>query len=194
MRRLALAAAMALLAGIFYLILGVFKMGWISNFLAASVLAGFIAGIAIDVAIGQLDNLFGIVIEDGNSWQELLWTIQALPTLNVTATVIGVGSLIILFSMKKWTPKIPGALVVVILGIAVVGIFGLQETMRYRRRCADRIAADRPARYRWHGSARACGPGRDRHSISRVLRNPGRRAFVRGQIPLRYFHRPGNDR
>ena len=63
---IALAAAMALLAGIFYLILGFLRMGWISNFLAASVLSGFIAGIALDVAIGQLDNLLGIVVEDGN--------------------------------------------------------------------------------------------------------------------------------
>jgi MFS superfamily sulfate permease-like transporter len=85
---IALAAAMALFAGLFYLILGVFRMGWVSNFLAASVLSGFIAGIAIDVAIGQLDNLFGITVADGNSWQELLWSLQALPTLNITATVI----------------------------------------------------------------------------------------------------------
>lgn len=126
---IALAAAMALLAGIFYLILGFLRMGWISNFLAASVLSGFIAGIALDVAIGQLDNLLGIVVEDGNSWQELLWSIQALPTLNVTAAVIGIASLAILFALKKWMPKIPGALVVVVLGIAVVAIFSLQDTI-----------------------------------------------------------------
>jgi high affinity sulfate transporter 1 len=125
----ALAAAMALFAGLFYLILGVLRMGWVSNFLAASVLSGFIAGIAIDVAIGQLDNLFGITVADGNSWQELLWSLQALPTLNITATVIGVTSLVILFSMRKWTPKIPGALVVVILGILAVVIFNLQEVI-----------------------------------------------------------------
>ncbi|MCK4901506.1 MAG: SulP family inorganic anion transporter, partial [Anaerolineales bacterium] len=126
---IALAAAMALFAGIFYLILGFFRMGWVSNFLAASVLSGFIGGIAIDVAIGQLDNLLGIVVEDGNSWQELLWSIQALPTLNVTAAVIGITSLAILFALKKWAPKIPGALVVVVLGILAVVIFNLQEVI-----------------------------------------------------------------
>ena len=76
---IALAAAMALVAGIIYLFLGIFRMGWVSNFLAASVLTGFIAGIAIDVAIGQLDNVFGIEVADGNSWQEALWTLEALP-------------------------------------------------------------------------------------------------------------------
>ena len=126
---IALAATMALFAGIIYLFLGIFRMGWVSNFLAASVLSGFIAGIAIDVAIGQLDNLFGVSIADGNSWQELLWTVQALPDLNLTATVIGVSSLVILFALRRWIPKIPGALVVVILGIAVVGIFALQDTI-----------------------------------------------------------------
>ena len=126
---IALAATMALFAGIIYLFLGIFRMGWVSNFLAASVLSGFIAGIAIDVAIGQLSNLFGVSVADGNSWQELLWTIQALPDLNLTASVIGVTSLVILFSLRKWIPKIPGALVVVILGIAVVGIFALQDTI-----------------------------------------------------------------
>ena len=126
---IALAAAMALFAGIIYLILGIFRMGWVSNFLAASVLAGFIGGIAIDVAIGQLDNLFGFTVADGNSWQELVWSIQALPTLNITATVIGVSSLAILFGLRKWAPKIPGALVVVILGILAVVIFNLQEVI-----------------------------------------------------------------
>jgi high affinity sulfate transporter 1 len=126
---IALAAAIALFAGIIYLILGIFRMGWVSNFLAASVLAGFIGGIAIDVAIGQLDNLFGITVADGNSWQELLWSIQALPTLNVTATVIGLSSLAILFALRKWAPKIPGALVVVVLGILAVVIFNLQEVI-----------------------------------------------------------------
>ena len=126
---IALAAAMALFAGIIYLILGILRMGWVSNFLAASVLAGFIAGIAIDVAIGQLDNLLGITVADGNSWQELIWSIQALPTLNITATVIGVTSLAILFALRKWAPKIPGALVVVVLGILAVVIFNLQEVI-----------------------------------------------------------------
>jgi len=125
----ALAAAMAIFAGIIYLILGIFKMGWVSNFLAASVLSGFIAGIAIDVAIGQLDNLFGVVVADGNSWQELLWSVEALPDLNITATVIGITSLVILFGLRKIAPKIPGALVVVILGIAVVSIAGLQDVI-----------------------------------------------------------------
>ena len=124
---IALAAAMALLAGLIYLALGIFRMGWVSNFLAASVLSGFIAGIAIDVAIGQLDNVFGVTVADGNSWQELLWTIQALPDLNVPTTVIGISALVLLFALKKWVPKIPGALVAVVLGIAVVAIFNLDE-------------------------------------------------------------------
>ena len=93
---IALAAAMALLAGLIYLALGIFRMGWVSNFLAASVLSGFIAGIAIDVAIGQLDNVFGVTVADGNSWQELLWTIQALPDLNGQTTVIGISARVLL--------------------------------------------------------------------------------------------------
>jgi high affinity sulfate transporter 1 len=125
----AIAAAMAIFAGLIYLVLGIFKMGWVSNFLAASVLAGFISGIAIDVAIGQLDNIFGVAIADGNSWQEFVWTVEALPDLNITATVIGITALVILFSMRKFAPKIPGALVVVILGIAVVSIAGLQDVI-----------------------------------------------------------------
>ena len=124
---IALAAAMALVAGLIYLVMGIFRMGWVSNFLAASVLSGFIAGIAIDVAIGQLDNVFGVTVADGNSWQELLWTIQALPDLNVPTTVIGISALVLLFALRKWVPKIPGALVAVVLGIAVVAIFNLDE-------------------------------------------------------------------
>jgi len=56
---IALVAAITISAGLFYIILSVLRMGWVSNFLAESVLVGFVFGIGIDVAVGQLKHVTG---------------------------------------------------------------------------------------------------------------------------------------
>ncbi len=66
------AAALALVAGAVYLVLGVLRMGWVSNFLSRAVLAGFIFGFAIGIVIDQVPKLLGTDAVDG-SYAEELW-------------------------------------------------------------------------------------------------------------------------
>lgn len=123
----ALVAAISVVAGLMYLIMGAFKLGWISNFLAASVLTGFIFGIGIDVIIGQLGKITGTTVSGDNAWSKLASWISSLPDLNTTTLLVGVSSILLLLSMHKFTPKIPGALVALVAGIAVSTYFSLSD-------------------------------------------------------------------
>src|SRR4051795_5745767 len=54
-----LVAAIALVTGLLFLALAIFKLGWIAQFLSKAVITGFLAGAAIDVVIGELPKLTG---------------------------------------------------------------------------------------------------------------------------------------
>jgi high affinity sulfate transporter 1 len=122
---IALVAAVTMLAGFLYIILFVLKMGWVSNFLAESVLVGFIFGIGIDVAVGQLKHVTGTHVTGANVWQKLASWTTSLPQTSTTTLVVGVAALVILFALKIYAPKVPCALVTLVLGIGASAIFDL---------------------------------------------------------------------
>jgi high affinity sulfate transporter 1 len=122
---IALVAAITMLAGILYIILSVLRMGWVSNFLAESVLVGFVFGIGIDVAVGQLKHITGTHVTGANVWQKLASWIASLPQTGTITLVVGVAALVILIVLKIYAPRVPGALLTLVLGIGASAIFDL---------------------------------------------------------------------
>jgi SulP family sulfate permease len=122
-----IASSIVLVAGLLYVIMYLFKMGWISEFLSTSVLTGFTFGIAINVTVGELFKITGTESSGSNTWQELWAWISSLPESNMATLVVGVSALILLFGFKLLAPKVPGALVVVALGIAATALFNLDD-------------------------------------------------------------------
>jgi SulP family sulfate permease len=122
-----LVAAITILAGLFYIGLAIVKMGWISNFLSESVLTGFIFGIGIDVVVGQLKKITGTTETGDNTWQKLLSWIQSLPDTNIPTLVLGVSLIVLLVLIHRYAPKVPGALVAVVIGIGAAYLLPLAE-------------------------------------------------------------------
>lgn len=122
-----IASSIVLVTGLLYIIMYLLKMGWISEFLSTSVLTGFTFGIAINVAIGELFKITGTEAAGSNAWQELWAWITSLPDTNLPTLVVGILALILLFGFKIFTPKVPGALVVVALGIGMTALFNLED-------------------------------------------------------------------
>ena len=100
-------------------------MGWVSNFRAESVLVGFVFGIGIDVAVGQLKHITGTHVTGESVWQKLASWIASLPQTSTTTLVVGAAALVILFVLKIYVPRMPGALVTLVLGIGASAIFDL---------------------------------------------------------------------
>jgi len=122
---LALTFALALIVGVVFVIFGLLRLGWVANFMANPVLKGFMQGLALVIIVGQVPKLFGVSGGDGNFFQELWAIITQLPQANPATTIIGLTSLVLLFALKRFAPKLPGALITVILAILAVTIFDL---------------------------------------------------------------------
>jgi high affinity sulfate transporter 1 len=126
-RYLALTAALALTVGVLLLLAGIARLGFISDFLSKSVVTGFVFGLAITIAIGQLPKLFGVPAASGTSFQQVVGLIAALDETNPWTLVIGAGALALILLIKRRYPRIPAGLVVLVLGILAVAIFDLDQ-------------------------------------------------------------------
>ncbi len=123
----ALVAAITLVTGVLFLLVALFKMGWISQFLSKAVITGFLFGAAIEVVIGELPKITGTEAEGANAWQELLSWLQSLPDTHGATLLVGLISLVVIFGLRRVAPRVPGALVLVIGGLLASAVFGLGD-------------------------------------------------------------------
>src|SRR5436305_9401609 len=85
-------ATITLASGVLFLLLAVFKMGWIAQFLSRAVLTGFLFGAAIDVVIGELPKLTGTEVSGTNPIQELRSWFVSLDHTSVVTMLVGIAS------------------------------------------------------------------------------------------------------
>jgi sulfate permease, SulP family len=120
-----LVAAIAIATGVLFLALAVFRMGWIAQFLSKAVVTGFLAGAAIDVVIGELPKLTGTSSEGDNAWREFATWVQSLGDVHWTTVLVAGVSLTLIVGLRFLAPSVPGALVLVVAGLAASGLFDL---------------------------------------------------------------------
>jgi len=83
--------------------------------------------VAINVAAGELFKITGTEKAGSNTWEKLWTWITTLPETNIPTLVVGILALILVFGIKFFIPKVPGALVAVVLGIGATALFGLGD-------------------------------------------------------------------
>ena len=120
-------AALAITAGLVYILLGWFKMGWLSHFLSGAVLGGFVFGFGVGLIVDQTPKILGVPKAAGSYFQVLIGSIQALPETSIPTLIVGVSSIILLLLMRRFLPKWPRTLFVVVLGIIVSSLLGLAD-------------------------------------------------------------------
>jgi sulfate permease, SulP family len=118
-------ATITLASGVLFLLLAVFKMGWIAQFLSRAVVTGFLFGAAIDVVIGELPKLTGTDVTGANPIQELRSWISSLGDASLATVLVGIVALVVVFGLRAIAPRIPGALVLVVGGLLASWIFDL---------------------------------------------------------------------
>ena len=122
------AAAFVLVTGLVFLVAGMLRLGFVTQFLSKPVMDGFVMGLAIFVAVGQLNKLFGVEKPEGNTVQKFLGILRELPEANWAAFAIGATSLVVLFWLPRVNPRIPAGLVVLFGTILVSGWLDLEGT------------------------------------------------------------------
>ncbi|MBQ8764841.1 MAG: STAS domain-containing protein [Clostridia bacterium] len=108
------------LAGIFLVLMGVFKLGSLIKYIPYTITTGFTAGIAVTILIGQLKDFFGLTYAGGEKPIEAIEKLEVffeyIGTINIEAVIVGVISLAILIVWPYINKKIPGSLIAVIVG------------------------------------------------------------------------------
>src|SRR5699024_6987334 len=116
-----------LLVGIIQLSIGLLKLGFLIHFISHAVMSGFISASAVIIGFSQLNHLLGIKLESNHVFSIIREVINQLPEINIYTLIIGLGSTLILLIFKHFFPKVPGAIIVVILSMFVV-YFGQLQT------------------------------------------------------------------
>jgi SulP family sulfate permease len=121
----ALAAALAVLVGALVAASGALRLGWIARLLSIPVVTGFLAGIAIHIAVSQLPGLLGLANPHGDFVSTLSNLARNIGHSNPYTATIGLTVLAIALACEKIDARLPGALMAMTLATIAVGLFNL---------------------------------------------------------------------
>lgn len=122
----AMAILLSFMMGTIQFAFGLFNLGFIVNFLSKPVISGFTSAAALIIGINQLQHIVGFDLQRSNNiFSIILEAIQKVEKLNYYALAIGITSIILIRALKFYNRRIPGALIVVILGTLLVYILRL---------------------------------------------------------------------
>ncbi len=110
----ALAGIVALLAAGFLILARIFKLSFIADFLSRTVLIGFLTGVGIQVALGQIPGMFGVPKEVHDPILQIVYMVKEIPLMNSATIILSVLVLIIILFGNRFMKKIPWAFLVVI--------------------------------------------------------------------------------
>lgn len=107
--------AIALITGLMLLVARLVRLGFIGDFLSASVLVGFLTGVGVQVLTGQIPDMLGIPKGAGNWFGQQWHTLTSLGSIQWETFAFALGTLAIIVGFKRFVPRVPGAIVAVIL-------------------------------------------------------------------------------
>jgi SulP family sulfate permease len=118
----------AIISGLLKLLLGAFKLGWITRFISNSVLTGFLMGLGLLIIINQLGSITGIPRPfNANPIQTLLSLVQGWRSFNGYVFITGLVCLALLFLIRKLNEKLPAEMIVIAVASLAVYLFGWSD-------------------------------------------------------------------
>jgi SulP family sulfate permease len=126
----ALAILLALLVGVVQLVLGVFKLGVVVNFLSHPVIVGFTNAAAMIIALSQVNKLIGVSMPRSEHFiNDIFGVIKQIGNTHLPTLVMGVVAIAIMWSVRKYRPKWPGVLIAVGATTVVAWALGFEQQM-----------------------------------------------------------------
>lgn len=126
-RQASLAALLALMVGVLSLLGGLLKTGALADFLSKPILVGYINGAALIIIGSQLARLFGLE-RKANEFAGQVYEVGVnLPRAHVPTVLLGLGAIAVLVLLKRFLPKAPGPLILVVLTAAAGELFQLEH-------------------------------------------------------------------
>ncbi|WP_141872392.1 SulP family inorganic anion transporter [Microbacterium saperdae] len=116
-----LALAQAIICGVMFILLAVFKLGFLANFLSKPILIGFVGGLALDILVSQIAKMLGVKIDSGGEFVEKVGDLLGgLGSMNGWSVLIAAASVVVLMLGKRFFGMIPWALLVLVVATLVV--------------------------------------------------------------------------
>lgn len=103
-----LAGLAALLAGAMLLVARLARLGFLANFLSRTVLVGFLVGVGIQVAVGQLPGMLGVTAAGSQTLAKLVNTVRALPDAHPADVAVSIGVIVVVLGARRIDRRIPG--------------------------------------------------------------------------------------
>jgi SulP family sulfate permease len=124
----ALAATLAVVVGLMRVTMGLFRLGFVVNFLSRPVLSGFTSAAALIIGASQLKHLLGVDLGKSSSVVVLVTNAaRQIGDVDPSTLGLGLGGIALLGVLRHWRPSWPGALLVVMAATGAVALFGLDH-------------------------------------------------------------------
>jgi high affinity sulfate transporter 1 len=118
-----LTSTVALTVAVMLVIARVFRLGFLADFLSRSALIGFLTGVGIQVAAGELAGLIGLAKQGHGPLMQILSVFERVAGANYPTTLLSIAVLAVIIGCKRIAPRAPGALIAVIGSIVASGVF-----------------------------------------------------------------------
>ena len=117
----AMGSLAALMCAAFMIVARIIRLGFIANFLSHSVLIGFLTGVGIQVAMGQVAGMFGVSAGSGTTLEKFANTLRAIGAgdTSVPTLLVSIAVLVTIVGLERVNKKIPGALIAVVGAIVL---------------------------------------------------------------------------
>jgi high affinity sulfate transporter 1 len=125
-RYVRLAGLAALLTGLMLVAARLARLGFLANFLSRTVLVGFLTGVGIQVAAGQLPDMLGVKAAGSETLAKVANTIRVLPHVHWADVAVSIGVIVVVVVVRRVNRRIPGLLIAVIIAIIVSWAAGLR--------------------------------------------------------------------
>ena len=118
-----LALGVAMLTGVVFIALWFLRAGSMVRFISKSVLVGFLAGLGIEILTSQIEKIMNIKVDTGEWPTDVIEMVKSIPDASLASVVVGVSTIVLLRLSKRYTPKLPGPLIALVLVGGAVYIF-----------------------------------------------------------------------
>lgn len=121
------AIGLAAMVGVVQLAMGVLRLGFLVRLLSHPVISGFTSAAALIIGFSQLKSLLGVPLGRSHHVHTVVTeAVRRASEINVATVAVGAVAIVALSGLKRWRPKFPGALLVVVIATAAVWAFGLE--------------------------------------------------------------------
>lgn len=123
-----LSVALAVLTGLVCIAAGLFRLGFVADFLGKPILVGYLNGVAMSIFLGQIGKVFGFAMQSRGIIPRLIEFAGKLPQTHLPTLAVGLTTLAVIIASKRLLPRAPAPLLATVAAVALVYGLGLEAS------------------------------------------------------------------